>query len=130
MSKEKKEVKEQTPQEIKLAEIEAKCVELAAKNGCFKVHPIIFISPVTKEIDAVGYVKEPPLQAKMAMLDMALQAPFSCAESVYDAYVIKEESDPRLWNKQPENDAFYLGGLKVASDIVQMYSNQFKKKSN
>jgi hypothetical protein len=118
--------------DLQLAAIEQKAKDLLAKVNLpgniptHKIHPIVCREP--SGIIAIGYLKEPNLQAKMAMLDMALQQPFSCAEQLYDTYIIKDESDARMYDKQPENDAFYLTGLDVTGKMVQMYSNAFKKK--
>ena len=118
--------------ELQLTAIEQKAKDLLPKVNAqpgpptHKIHPIVCRDK--EGIIAIGYLKEPNLQAKMAMLDMAMQAPFSCAEQLYDAYIVKEETDDRMYNKLPENDAFYLTGIDVTGKMVQMYSNAFKKK--
>lgn len=122
--------KELSPEEFnkaKMLEVEAKIVELKEKHKC-EIHPIVFKSPETKKIIAVGYLKEPSLQAEMAYMDLATRMPFSAGETILEACIIKEESDPRLYTAENANKEFYKGAVKEAGDMVQMYQNQFKKK--
>jgi len=113
--------------ERRIAELAEKARLLALNLNCFKVHPIYFQVPDSDE-EVIGFLKEPPLQAKLAVMDMALRNPFSAATDILDHYIIKEESDPRLYDKRPENDAFYIGATSIANELIEMYRNQFKKK--
>jgi hypothetical protein len=106
-------------------EILTKAGELSLKeNG--KVHPLIFKSENDEQI--VGYLKEPPRHVKLRVMDKGLTAPATAAAEVVDAFLIKEESDPRIWDEKPENDRYYLGATMEAYNLINMAVNQLKKK--
>jgi hypothetical protein len=106
-------------------EILVKAGELSQKeNG--KVHPLIFKSETDELI--VGYLKEPPRHVKLRVMDKGLTAPATAAAEVVDAFLIKEESDPRIWDEKPENDRYYLGATMEAYNLISMAVNQLKKK--
>ena len=113
----------------RMIEIEKKAAELAVKLNCYKVTPVVFNNPKTHLIEAVGYLREPTRDQKLAVMDLAGQGQaFSSATQIFDICIIKEESDPRIYSDLPENDMFYLGAVKAANEMIQMYINQFKKK--
>ena len=111
---------------MKQEEIEAKSQELSVKHSC-NVFPIVF-KDANGGDDVVGYIKEPPRFVKMRVMDKGLTAPVSAASEVVDAYLIKEESDPRIYSEAPENDVYYIGATMEAYSLVKMAVNQFKKK--
>ena len=114
----------------RMREIEKKAEELKVKHNAFKVYPIVFNDPSTHLIEAVGYLKEPSLQAKLAVMDIAGQGQtFSSAAQILEVCLIREESDPRLISIEPQNHMYYLGAVNEASKLVKMFTNQFKKKS-
>jgi phage terminase large subunit-like protein len=61
-------------------------------------------------------------------MDKGLTSPASAAAEIVDAYIIKEESDSRIWDEKPENDMYYLGATMEAYNLISMAVNQFKKK--
>lgn len=107
-------------------EIEAKAVELGVKHSC-KVFPIVFKAVEGGE-DVIGFIKEPPRFVKMRVMDKGLTSPVSAASEVVDAYLIKEESDARIYSEAQENDVYYIGATMEAYSLVKMAVNQFKKK--
>ena len=124
--------KELTPAEKnaeQMIEIEKKAESFKEKYKTFAVYPIVFINEDTKLIEAVGYLKEASLEAKLAVMDIAGQGrSYSCATQLLDVCLIKEESDPRISSTEPANHKFYLGAVTEASKLVKQYTNQFKKK--
>ena len=107
-------------------EIEQYAEELSKKNQGVKVHPIVFKG--NDEEDVVGYIKEPPRFVKLRVMDKGLTQPVTAASEVVDAYLIKEESDARIYSEDAANDKYYLGACLAAYNLVQMSVNQFKKK--
>jgi hypothetical protein len=107
-------------------QLEQKAEELSAKYNTV-VHPILFVDPETNE-NVIGYLKEPPRHVKLKVIDKGMSNPFSAASDVVDAYIIKEESDERLYSENPKYDKYYLGACGVAQSIIQTSINQFKKK--
>ena len=106
----------------------AKVAELEQRFSC-KVHPLVFGVPETGEI-LVGYFKEPPRTVKMRVMDKGLTQPITAASEIVDAYLIKEESDSRIYDEKSDNDKYYIGATYAAYALVTMSVNQFKKKSN
>ena len=106
-------------------QVSAKAEELTKAHGV-KVHPLYF---VTEDGDpVVGFLKEPPRFVKMKMLDKSVTNPISAASDIIDGYLIKEESDSRIYDEKPENDKYYIGATIEASKIIEAAINQFKKK--
>lgn len=108
------------------AEIEQKAAELSAKHNA-TVYPLIFQLEESDE-QIVGYIKEPPRFVKLRVMDKGLTSPISAASEVVDAYLLKDESDARIYSDAPENDPYYLGATLAAYNLVTMAVNQFKKK--
>jgi hypothetical protein len=107
-------------------EIELKAAELTAKHGA-KVHPIVFMVEGSDD-QIIGWIKEPPRFVKLRVMDKGLTSPISAASEVVDAYLIKEESDPRIYSESSDNDKYYLGATLEAYNLVTLAVNQFKKK--
>jgi hypothetical protein len=105
-------------------EIQIKADELAVKFNC-KVHPLVF-SNGTENV--IGFIKEPPRFVKLRVMDKGLTQPATAAAEVLEGYLIKEESDSRIWIESPENDPYYLGATMEAYNMINMSVNQFKKK--
>lgn len=106
--------------------IQEKSDELSKIHNC-KVFPIVFKAVEGGE-DVVGYIKEPPRFVKMRVMDKGLTQPVSAASEVVDAYLIKEESDPRIYSESSENDVYSIGATMEAYSLIKMAVNQFKKK--
>jgi hypothetical protein len=107
-------------------EIELKVQELSAKHSAV-IHPIVF-KIENSEDNIVGFIKEPPRFVKLRVMDKGLTSPVTAASEVVDGYLIKEESDPRIYSEAPENDKYYLGATLEAYNLVTLAVNQFKKK--
>lgn len=106
-----------------IEEIQAKAEELSVKHGCKVV-------PIALEDDVVGFLKEPPRFVKMRFLDKmtAQQSSISTMSELLDAYLIKEESDPRIFSEDSENDKYYFGATMAAIDFIKVQPSLLKKK--
>lgn len=107
-------------------EIQAKADELSKKLSV-NVLPIVFVDEDTQE-QVIGFIKEPARFVKLRAMDKAMTAPMSASAELYDACVIKEESDARLYSDKPENDKYYMGATVEAFKTVEISVNSFKKK--
>ena len=111
-------------------EIELKASELSAKHGAY-VLPIVLEDKDDNGVvigTIIGFIKEPPLFMKMKILDKAMESPITAASSIVDAYLIKEESDPRMYNQERGNDQYYIGATMAAYTFIKVAANAFKKK--
>lgn len=115
-----------TPTELTPAQVAgAKATELTIKMNCL-VKPILFFDEKTNTT-LVGYIKEPNRMTKLRMLDKAVLGSYTASAEVYDAILIKEESDPRLYSESPEDDKCYFGGVQATFALVEILQNQLKK---
>ena len=106
--------------------VQEKAIALTQQYNC-KVHPIVFKTADSDET-VIGYLKEPPREVKLRMMDKGISSPITAASEVLDAYLIKSESDPRIYTDGADNDKYYIGATMEAYDLVKIAVNQFKKK--
>lgn len=107
-------------------QIEEKVQELSVKHNV-SIHPIVFKVEGSDET-IVGFIKEPPRFVKLRIMDKAMESPVSAASEIIDAYLIKEESDPRIYSESSENDQYYMGAALTAFSFIKIATNTFKKK--
>jgi len=107
-------------------EAEEKAVKLSEQLGS-KVTAHIITTEKGEHI--VGFFKEPNRMTKMYALDMASQSLSQANDMLLNACLIKEESDHRILEDKPENDAIYLSFNMYASTLVQLYNLNLEKKS-
>lgn len=105
-------------------QINDKAGELSIRENC-KVHPLVFEDGTDR---IIGFIKEPPRHVKLRVMDKGLTQPATAASEVVEAFLIKEESDSRIWDEKSENDKYYLGATMEAYNMINMAVNQFKKK--
>lgn len=114
-------MEKQTTQEI----VNLKAEELSVKHGS-KITPFVFkLDDDSPEV--IGYIKQPSRAMKLRMMDKSITGSYTAASEVYDAIILKEESDPRLTSDAPENDVYYMGGVMEAYKTVEMAINTLKK---
>jgi hypothetical protein len=106
-------------------EIQIKADELSNREGC-KVHPLVFVAGGDEQV--IGFIKEPPRFVKIRVMDKGLTAPVTAAAEVLDSYLLRDVSDPRIWDENPDNDRYYLGATMEAYNLINMAVNQYKKK--
>jgi hypothetical protein len=107
-------------------DIEKRAGELSIKHAC-KVSPIVFIDATTSE-EVVGFIKEPNRMVKLRCMDKAFTASMTASAELFDAIILREESDPRFTSEKSEDDKYYLGGVLEAFKTIEFAQNQFKKK--
>ena len=107
-------------------EIQKKADEIGKRLNC-KVLPIVFKDEESGE-DIIGFMREPNRMMKLRVLDKAMTSPVTAASELFDAVLIKEESDARFSSEKSEDDKYYLGGTMAVYSTVQMSVNTFKKK--
>ena len=107
-------------------EIQLKADELSQKHGS-EVYPLVFMVEGSEE-QVIGFLKEPPRFVKLRVMDKGLTSPISAASEVVDAYLIKEESDARIYSEDSKSDKYYIGATLEAYNMVTLAVNQFKKK--
>ena len=61
-------------------------------------------------------------------MDRAISAPISSCTDIVDAYLIKEESDPRSYTEGSDNDKYYFSATMEAYDLIKFAVSAFKKK--
>jgi len=128
MSQPKKALTEKlTPEEIEI--YAAKAEELAKTHGVSKVHPVVQIDRENGFARAVCYLKEPNYITKVRLMDKATSiGVYSAGEELRELCTIKEASDPITYSEAPESDAFKMGIVDYAINMVRRLQNQFKKK--
>ncbi len=115
--------KEVTTPEV---DVEAIAIELSKKYGC-TVQPIVFQENEESE-KVIGYMKEPSRIVKARTLDQSANGSFSAGLTLFDACLLREESDPRFSSDKSEHDAIVLGGALAAIDTIKLQVNTFIKK--
>jgi hypothetical protein len=103
-----------------------KAEELSIKYNC-NVTPIVFRDEEKNE-DIVGFIKEPSRVLKLRVMDKAMTGAVTAASELFDAIILKEESDKRFTSEESANDKYYLGGAMVAFKTVEFAVDTFKKK--
>lgn len=118
--------KEQFDIEFAAAQKQAdeKAVELSAKFK-LEVTPFVFY---TKEGFVFGYIKNPDRMNKMKAIDLYEQSRTQAGHLILQTSLIHEESDKRILEESPENDAIYLGAIDFAIKVVQVCAELLKKK--
>jgi hypothetical protein len=114
--------------EEEVAEYEAKAVALAKKEMVSKVHPVVQIDPETLGRH-VCYLKEPNYSTKIRVMDKATTlGPYTAADELREACLLKEVSDPITYSDSPESDRYKMGVTDYCIAMVSRLQNQFKKK--
>lgn len=108
------------------AEAELKRKELEAKHKC-KVKAAIFRASVEDE-PCVVYFKAATTFTKMQCMDLAIQSPMKASAAMFDATVIKEESDARVFQRDNDEDTYYLSAIHYCGELVVIARNTLKKK--
>lgn len=109
------------------AEVEAKRLELQVK---LKKQVYSYMIQVDDDDWAIAYIQEPHRLTKMRVLDMlAMQQGMSEAGQILlESSLIQEESDKRILNENPENDALFLTMITNCIELIKVYSDVLKKK--
>jgi hypothetical protein len=115
-----------TPEEV--TAFETKATEIAKERGVPKVHPVVFIQPITfKRI--VAYLRQPTFSEKLFAMDQALTAGvYMSANNLAELLLIREHSDALCVAESTESDDVKMGIVDYCMGLVSRYQNQFAKK--
>lgn len=105
-------------------ELTTKEAELTAKHGR-KVTASVFPTP---EGDAVLFLKNPTKETKMMALDKSMDSFSFAAQMIFDACAIREESDPRFFSANEDDEDLQMGALMVCQQLVKFSVSETKKK--
>ena len=106
---------------------EEKAVERSQKLGV-KVRPMVFVVQAHGAEPVVGFIKEPPRQVKLAIMDKIHSGFYSACDQALDVVLLKEESDPRISSERSEDDVYRMGAVNLLSELIQYAANQLDKK--
>ncbi len=112
--------------EIEVKQQAEEKAEALAKQLGVKVHPIGFKDEHDGYI--TGFLKEPSMQVKLAILDKSMIGAFTASEELLEVILLRQHSHPRLSSKRPEDDRLYLGAVMAAYDLIKFNVDIFKKK--
>lgn len=107
-------------------EAEAKRKQLEEKYKC-KVK-MAFLATSLDEEPCVVYFRTATTFTKTQCIDLAEQSRSKAAERYFDATVIKEESDVRVFLRDNDDDVFYIGALDWCKQQITGASILVKKK--
>jgi hypothetical protein len=101
-----------------------KAAELAKKH-LVNVYPIVFEAGENDFV--IGYIKEPSRLSKYRFLDKASSGIMSAAAEVLDLYLIKEESDSRIYSNRSEDDEYNMGAAAECGALMKVSNSILKK---
>jgi hypothetical protein len=91
-----------------------------------KVKVAIFRASAEDE-PCVVYFEPASTFTKMQCMDMAMQSPMKASRTLFEATVIKEESDPRVFQQDNDDDFYYLGAIQYCGDLIRYAVDILKK---
>jgi hypothetical protein len=77
----------------------------------------------------IGFFKQPNRSLKMYALDMSTNSLSQANDTILKSCLIVDESDKRILEDKPENDAIYLTFNMYASTLVELYNLNIQKKN-
>jgi len=113
-------------EELTQEQIELKSQQLSERENNL-VTPIVFVDEDTNE-KVVGYIKTPSRLVKLRVLDKSMQSMTTAAADLFEATLLKNDSDPRLSSDRSEHDKYYIAGALEAYKLIEISVNTFKKK--
>jgi hypothetical protein len=76
----------------------------------------------------VVYFRAATTYTKMQCMDVAMQSPMKASAMLFDATVIKESSDARVFDRDNDNDTYYLGAIDYCLEMIVVARDVLKKK--
>lgn len=77
----------------------------------------------------IGYYRQPRREAKMAAFDKVSQGQTTSAGSLlFEACIIREESDPRMVSDDPQYDDIYIGASLAMFEELNVATSDLGKK--
>jgi len=108
------------------ADAETDRLKLEDKLKC-KVKVAILSSGADDE-PCVVFFRTATTFTKMQCIDMAMQSPMKASATMFDATVIREASDARVFQMDNDNDAYYLGAIQYCGGLIKVARDSLKKK--
>ncbi|QTE37473.1 hypothetical protein J3L18_30985 [Mucilaginibacter gossypii] len=106
--------------------INKKADDLSAQLNV-KVHAFVAIDG-TEDNKLVAFIREPNRLIKSRAMDKTYNGMgFTAGSEMFEACVVREETDPRFLSEAPENDKFYMGASKFCGDLLILATNNTKK---
>lgn len=109
-----------------LTDAEAKRVQLEEKYKS-KIKMAV-LSLGKNDNPCVVYFRTANTFTKMQCMDMAMQSPMKASATLFDATVLKEASDARVFERDNDNDAYYLGAIDYCLEQIAVARDVLKKK--
>jgi len=117
--------KEKQQKHLTHDELSEKAFELGKKYNC-KIEPIEFFRDGEQ---IVGFIRTPNRMLKARTMDSATtQGTITAAGTLFEAILVREESDPRFSSDKSEDDDVYFGGALASFAKIEILTNQFTKK--
>lgn len=88
----------------------------------FKVYPLSFTNGDGHPI--IGFLREPTRSAKLSAMDDMMKSPSQAGETILNACLLTEHSDPRILT----DDDVYVSATMDCLSILKVYQNDLKKK--
>jgi len=92
-----------------------------------KIHAHVIVTD--KEEQVIGYFKLPTRQLKMYALDLEPTSLSQANDTILKTCLVQGQSDKRILDESPENDAIYLTFNMYASTLVELYNLNIQKKN-
>jgi hypothetical protein len=108
------------------ADAEAKRAQLEERLKS-KVKVAILTAGADEE-PCVVYFRAATTFTKMQCIDLTLQSYMKASATMFEATVIRESSDPRVFQQDNDNDAYYLGAIQYCGGLIRIAKNLLKKK--
>lgn len=105
---------------------EAKRKELEEK---YKSHiKMAVLSAGNDETPCVVYFRTATTFTKMQCMDLSMQSPMKASAMLFDATVMRDVSDARVFERDNDNDLYYLGALDYCLEAIVVARDVLKKK--
>lgn len=105
---------------------EAKRAELEQKYKS-KVNMAVLAVSADEE-PCIAYFRSATTFTKMQCIDLSMQSPMKASATMFEATVIREATDPRVFRQDNDNDAYYLGALQYCGEVIEIAHAYLKKK--
>lgn len=106
---------------------EKKRIELEAKLKC-KVKMAFLVNPSEGSEPCVCYFRVATTATKMKCRDLAVTSPSKADSVLFEATIIREESDKRVFKQDDDEDDFYFAALEWCSTQNGKAAAMVKKK--
>jgi hypothetical protein len=85
------------------------------------------LTTASDEKPCVVYFRTATTFTKMQCMDLAYQSDSKASATMFEATVIREASDARVFQQNNDEDAYYLGALEYCLNSIIVARNALKK---